>query len=113
MARSTGNEGQRLLASAEAGLPELLEITVSDAASGSDSGALFATPNPGHGGLRNECWSRPNGGFCPGGHGDTAGLQATQRLQRPSRNRTASSRMRPSRAAGARFVSTDREFLEF
>jgi len=48
MARSRRNEANRLTATVEAGLPDLTEVTVSEAVSNGESGAAFETLNLGY-----------------------------------------------------------------
>jgi hypothetical protein len=114
MARSRRNEVNRLTASVEAGLPDLTEITVSEATPNGESGAPFETRNLGHACLQQECWP----GACAIGWGSDRGDSvapklATRRLGRPPRCRTPLHIVRPLQAAEARLTSGDFDFLTY
>jgi hypothetical protein len=112
MARSRRNEANRLSASVEAGLLDLAEIIVSEAAPNGESGAAFETLNLGHGSLRNECWSGASAAALGSYRGDSvAPRPATRRLRRPPRRRTQLHSVRPLQAAEARFTSDYFELL--
>jgi hypothetical protein len=114
MARPTRNEARRLSASVEAGLPDLTEITISEAAPGSEFAAIFEALNLGHAGRRIECWAGV-GGMASGGYraGSVALRPATRRSRRLPRSRKLLHCVRPSQSAEARFTTDDCEFLAY
>ena len=86
MARSRRNEANRFTASVEAGLPDLTEITVSEAAPNCESGAAFETLNLDHTGLKNECRSGALAIGLGSYRGDSMAPRfAIRRLRRPPR----------------------------
>jgi hypothetical protein len=113
MARSRRNETNRLTA-CDAGLPDLTEISASEAAPDGESGAASETLNLGHASLRNECWSGASAIAFGSYRGDSVAPRlATRCLRRPPRCRTPLHSVRPLQTAEARLTSDDFEFLTY
>jgi hypothetical protein len=98
----------------ELGLRDLTEPPVSEAGPIARSAAATEAPGFGHAGLGNDCGSGASGMGCGSSPSDSASPgMAMQRLRRRPRSRTPLHRVRPLRAAEARFTVDTFEILTF